>query len=438
MKISVFGTGYVGLVSSACLAQLGHNVIGVDILPEKVSMLNRGESPIIESGLSELVKSAVDGGTLRATHNVMDAVAATDISLISVGTPSSADGSISISAVRDVLGPIGDAIRSKGSEHTVVVRSTIPPGMSDEILIPMLERASGRQINHGLFYYVNPEFLREGTAIHDFHNPPFTLVGAQPGDDAPILRTLYGALAGPVNVTSIRVAESVKFLSNAYHALKLAFANEAGAILGSCGVDARVAFQVFCEDRQLNISPAYLRPGFAFGGSCLPKDVRALVSFASSRNIATPLLRSILPSNEQVIERAYGAITKHERQPVALFGLSFKPGTDDLRESPFVTLAERLLGKGYDLTIFDERVDTARLMGENRRYIEREIPHLERLLAPTPMAALNRARIAIIGHVSAQFVPQVVAALRGQVVIDLAGVRELERHSNIQYEGLCW
>jgi GDP-mannose 6-dehydrogenase len=438
MKISVFGTGYVGVVSSACLSHLGHDVVGVDIVPEKVAMLNRGESPIIENGLAELVSTAVTEGRLSATHSVAEAIKGTDISFISVGTPSLADGSASISALADVIGSIGEEIRAKATPHIVVIRSTIPPSSSEERFIPLLEQASHRRVGDGLSFYVNPEFLREGTAIQDFRNPPFTLIGAPAGDDALSLRELYASLPLPLLVTPIRVAESVKYLSNMYHAVKLAFANEAGAILSECGADARAAFEIFCKDRQLNISPAYLRPGYAFGGSCLPKDVRAFTAIADALNVQAPLLKSVLRSNNQVVDRAFSAITQNGREPISLFGLAFKSGTDDLRESPYVTLAERLIGKGYDLRIFDDRVDMARLIGENRRYIEREIPHLGRLLVPTPESALDHSRIVVIGHITKSYLPSILSALNGQMVIDLFGVPELETHPAIRYQGLCW
>jgi GDP-mannose 6-dehydrogenase len=438
MKISVFGTGYVGVVSSACLSALGHDVVGVDIVPEKVAMLNRGESPIIESGLTELVSMSVAAGRLSATHSVGEAVRNSDISFISVGTPSSADGSASTSALADVMGSIGEEIRTKATPHIVVIRSTIPPSTSEERFIPLLEQASHRKVGDDLSFYVNPEFLREGTAIQDFRNPPFTLIGAPPGDNAVSLRALYASLQSPLFVTPIRVAESVKYLSNTYHALKLAFANEAGAILSECGADARAAFEIFCKDRQLNISPAYLRPGYAFGGSCLPKDVRAFTALADTLSIQAPLLKSVLTSNEQVVDRAFAAITKKGRAPISMFGLAFKSGTDDLRESPYVTLAERLIGRGYDLRIFDERVDMARLIGQNRRYIEREIPHLGRLLVSSPKLALDHAQIVVIGHITRSYLPSILNSLNGQTVIDLFGLPELETHPAIRYYGLCW
>jgi len=438
MRISIFGVGYVGAVSSACLASLGHQVVAVDVAADKVALVNAGRSPIVEDAIDGLIADAVAAGRLRATTDVAAAVADTDVSFISVGTPSAPDGSVSMGAVQAVLIAIGQALAYKTTPHTVVMRSTVPPGTAEDVAIPILERASGHIAGAGFRYYSNPEFLREGSSVRDFHAPPFTLVGAAVGDEAAVVREIYAAVNAPVHVAPYRVAESTKYLSNVYHAVKLAFANEAGAILAAHGVDARAAFRLFCEDRVLNISPAYLRPGFAFGGSCLPKDIRSFLALAASADVAAPFLRQVLPGNQATIERAFAMVTAHPRQPVALFGLAFKPGTDDLRESPFVALAERLIGRGYDLHIFDRHVQTARLTGSNRAFIEREIPHLERLLAADPAAALDGATLAIIGHVGAEDRPALFAALAGKRVIDLAGIPGLADLPGITYQGFCW
>jgi GDP-mannose 6-dehydrogenase len=438
MRISVFGIGYVGIVSCGCLAELGHEVVGVDVSPDKLAMLAAGRSPIVEEAIDTLIAGAVQQGRLTATDDVAAAVAGTEVSFISVGTPSAADGSVALGAVDGVITAIGNAVRDKPGPHTVVMRSTVPPGTAEDRVIPLLEQASGRRLGQGLFYYSNPEFLREGSSVRDFRAPPFTLIGAPPGDDATVLREIYAAIDAPVHVASIRVAESVKHISNVFHAVKLAFANEAGAILAANGVDAREAFRLLCEDRVLNISPAYLRPGFAFGGSCLPKDIRSFLALADRHSLAAPLLKQLLPANQAIIDRTFDAVAQHGRQPVALFGLSFKQGTDDLRESPFVLLAEKLLGKGYELRIYDRFVQVARLMGSNRAYIDREIPHLERLMVISPAAALAGTKVAIIGHVAPEDRPALLDALSGHVVLDLAGLPELRRHAGITYEGLCW
>ncbi len=438
MRISVLGIGYVGAVSCGCLAASGHEVVGVDIAAEKVAMLARGQSPIVEDEIDRLIADGVGSGRLRATTCIADAVANTEVSFISVGTPSGADGSVSLRAVDEVAAAVGHELRGKSARHTVVMRSTVPPGTAEDRVIPLLEQASGKRHGDGFRYLSNPEFLREGSSVRDFHAPPFTLIGAAPGDDGDVLRGIYAGVGGAVHVAPYRVAEAVKYLANAYHAVKLAFANESGAVLASLGVDARAAFRLFCEDRVLNVSPAYLTPGFAFGGSCLPKDIRSLLALADRANVAVPFLNQVLPSNQAIIERTFAAIAVHGRQTVALFGLAFKQGTDDLRESPFVILAERLLGRGYGLRIFDRSVEVARLTGSNRAYIEREIPHLERLLAPEPAAALEGAGLVVLGHVGHADRPALLAALRGHRVLDLAGIAEVRNHPGISYQGLCW
>jgi GDP-mannose 6-dehydrogenase len=438
MRISIFGIGYVGAVSSGCLAGAGHEIIAVDISAEKVAMINRGQSPVVEPGLDALIGQAVAEGRLRAGTDVDAAVAESDLSFIAVGTPSAPDGSVSLRAIDHVVGGIGAAIARKAGPHAVVMRSTVPPGTAEERVIPLLERHSGRRLGEGLAYYSNPEFLREGTAVRDFNAPPFTLVGAPAGDEAVLLRTLYAAIAAPLRLAPYRIAESVKHISNVYHAVKLAFANEAGAVLAACGVDAPAAFGLFCEDRVLNVSPAYLRPGFAFGGSCLPKDVRSFVALAGQHGVPVPFLAQLLPSNAAVVERSFEAIARHGRQRVSLFGLSFKPATDDLRESPFVQLAERLIGRGYELRIFDRSVRLAALLGANRSYIEREIPHLERLMTTTPAEALDGSRLVVFGHIAPEDRPALLAGLDGHTVLDLAGSAELQAHRAIAYQGLCW
>jgi GDP-mannose 6-dehydrogenase len=438
MRISVFGIGYVGVVSCGCLAELGHEVVGVDISADKIAMLAAGRSPIVEADIDALIAGAVQQGRLTATDDGAAAVQGTDVSFISVGTPSAADGSVALGAVEAVVSAIGSAIRNKPGAHIVVMRSTVPPGTAEDRLIPLLQAASGRRLGDGLFYYSNPEFLREGSSVRDFRSPPFTLLGAPPGDDAPVLRDLYAGIDAPVHLAPIRVAESVKHISNVFHAVKLTFANEVGAILAAHGVDAREALRLLCEDRVLNISPAYLRPGFAFGGSCLPKDIRSFLSLADQKNLAAPMLHHLLPANAAIIERTFNAVARHGRQPVALFGLAFKQGTDDLRESPFVLLAETLLGKGYDLRIYDRFVQVATLIGSNRAYIDREIPHLHRLMVASPQAALAGTKVAVIGHIAPEDRPELLAALSNHVVIDLEGLAELCAHRGIAYEGLCW
>ncbi|HTJ57584.1 MAG TPA: nucleotide sugar dehydrogenase [Devosiaceae bacterium] len=436
MRISVFGIGYVGAVSSGCLARLGHRVIGVDTSADKVAALRAGRSPIADVALGRIIADAVAAGRLAATSDAAEAVAATDISFISVGTPGTPRGDLSLQAVDQVAAEIGRALRRKTTVHSVVMRSTVPPGTAEERVIPILARESGRPLGEGWQYYSNPEFLREGSSVQDFNAPPFTLIGAAPGDDAAVLSELYGEIAAPIHVLPYRIAESVKYLGNIYHAVKIAFANEAGGVLAAHGVDAREAFRLFYEDRLLNISTAYLSPGFAFGGSCLPKDLRSFLALAEAVELPTPFLAQLLPSNNAIIERALAAVVARGRQRVSLFGLAFKPGTDDLRESPFVTLAERLLARGFEPRIFDRSVTMARLTGSNRAYIDREIPHLEALMVGTPAEALAGSAVTIIGHLGATDLPALTDGLTDQFVLDLAGLPELARRPGISYQGL--
>ncbi|MFI5402736.1 MAG: nucleotide sugar dehydrogenase [Planctomycetota bacterium] len=438
MKISIFGMGYVGVVAGACLAKEGHDVIGVDVNPTKVDLLGRGISPIVEEGIAELVRDMVASGRLRASTATAEAVAATDLSLVCVGTPSAENGSLSLAAMDGVSGEIGDALRGKRGTHTVVYRSTILPGTTEDRLVPILERHSGRKAGKDLLVGYNPEFLREGTSIRDFREPPMTVVGARDEEVFRQMETVYAGVKAEFVRTTVKLAESVKYLSNNYHALKIAFANEAGAILKAAGVDGREAMQIFCKDRLLNISPAYLRPGFAFGGSCLPKDLRAFLYWARTMDLDVPLLARVLESNDRHIERAHRMIARHGRPRVALFGLAFKGGTDDLRESPIVTLAERLLGRGHEMAIYDPNVNTSRLVGANKAFIEKEIPHLDRLLKTDPRQALEGAGVVVVANADRAGIDTIVAAKPAVPIIDLQGVREIAALPGAQYTGICW
>ena len=430
--------GYVGAVSSSCLAEMGHEVIGVDINPQKVDAINAGQPPLVETGVEDRLSTAVNEKRLRATTDAVEAVHGSEASMICVGTPSDTGGAPALDALDAVIAEIGRALRHKPEPHTVVIRSTVSPGVTEEHIQPRLAQASGRSVGDGFELCFNPEFLREGTAVKDFFNPPFTLAGSLGENGFQVLENLYASLDAPFIRTDTRIAESVKYLSNAFHALKIAFANEAGALLNTFDIDSREAMRIFCMDRDLNISPAYLRPGFAFGGSCLPKEVRAFAALSKGRDLELPVLGSILPSNSEHIERAFQLITRDGRRHVALFGLAFKPGTDDLRESPFVALAERLLGKGYKLTIYDRFVEIARLTGTNREFIEREIPHLEDLMAPTPSDALTAADVIVVGHVGSEETTVIANGHGGRKIIDLQGVQALEALPDSDYEGICW
>lgn len=438
MRVSIFGLGYVGAVSSACLADLGHSVIGVDISQVKLDLIMAAKSPVIEPGVEERIQKALDDGKLSVTSDVKQAVLDSDVSLVSVGTPSAADGQPNLNALKAVTSDIGKAIAEKDGEHAVIIRSTIPPGTMRDIVIPLLEETSGRKLGDGLIAANNPEFLREGSAVADFFAPPFTVSGSPDANGHATITKLYAGIDAPVREVACEVAEAIKYLSNTYHALKIAFANEVGSLLKGYDVDALSAMQLFCEDRDLNISSAYLRPGFAFGGSCLPKEVRSVTSLARAKNIQLDLLENLLASNTQHIDRAFDIIAQHGREPVALFGLSFKPNTDDLRESPFVTLAERLLGRGYDLRIFDKNLEMARLVGSNRDFIEKEIPHLDRILRPSPEMVLEGVKIIVIGHADAHSISLIEAAAPGCHIVDLQGNRQLAGAGALSYEGICW
>jgi GDP-mannose 6-dehydrogenase len=407
MRVSVFGLGYVGCVTAACLARAGHRVIGVDINPDKVAMVNAGASPLVEPGLGELLAEVTASGQLRASTSVEEAVAGSELALICVGTPSRDNGQLDVGAVRRVAEQIGQCLRDRPKAYTVVLRSTVLPGTTDAAH------------PEGLTVAVNPEFLREGSALRDFAQPPLTLVGADTPQAVARVRELYAGLDAPFVDTSIRSAEMAKYVSNAFHALKIAFANEIGDVCETLGADAFEVMRVFLMDRKLNISEAYLRPGFAFGGSCLPKDLRALTYAARSADLAVPLLSQILPSNERQIQQGVGRVLATRRRRVGVLGLAFKPGTDDLRESPMVLVVETLIGKGCDVRILDRSVSIARLGGANRRYIEEEIPHIASLMCETPEDLLAHAEVLVVANADDQARQTLAAARPDQVVIDL-------------------
>jgi GDP-mannose 6-dehydrogenase len=438
LKISVFGLGYVGAVSCACLPELGHQVVGVDTNPLKVQMINAGQSPVVEEGIDELIAQAVKAGVLRATADVADAVLHSDVSLISVATPSNPNYSPNLTAVDAVIRSIGEVLRRKDGPHVVVLRSTVPPGVTEGRFLPILLEASGRRIGEGLSLVFNPEFLREGSSVKDFHQPPQTVIGSFDEAGYAAMELMYAGLPGAVVRTSTAVAESVKYLCNVFHAMKIVFANEAGSVLKAYGLDGREVMKIFCQDTQLNISAAYMRPGFAFGGSCLPKEVKGFLTLARERDVQIPALGGLLDSNEVHIKRAYDLIARDGRRKVALFGLAFKPGTDDMRDSPLVALAERLLGKGFELAIFDRFVKISRLLGKNKEFIEREIPHLERLLREDVETVLQGAEVIVVGHADAQARQQIAAHAAGRRIVDLSGYAELRSAGAESYEGICW
>jgi len=442
MRISVFGLGYVGCVSAACLAARGNDVIGVDVNPTKVDHVRQGRAPVVEERIGELTADVVAAGRLRATTDVAEAVAATEVSLVCVGTPSAPNGSLStayLERVAEQLGSAIDAAIATGKErrHTVVFRSTMLPGTCLEKLVPILEKASGRTAGVDFGVAVNPEFLREGSSVRDFFAPPKTVIGELDEHSGDVVAALYADLPGEVFRVPIPVAEMIKYADNSFHALKIGFANELGAICAALDLDSHRVMDVFLADRKLNVSAAYLRPGFAFGGSCLPKDLRGLVHAAQRHDVSVPILAHVLASNEEHLRRAFELVARTGKRKVGLFGLSFKPGTDDLRESPLVELAERLLGKGYDLRIYDANVTVSRLLGANKEYIDARLPHLGQLLAGSVEEVLEHAEVCLIGSTD----PAVVAALPrgGRILIDLVRLPDAEvRRDDPGYVGLAW
>jgi GDP-mannose 6-dehydrogenase len=438
MNVSVFGLGYVGSVSAATFADDGHAVIGVDVNPAKVAMVNAGQSPIVEPGLGELIESAVATGRLRATTSTEEAVAASDISLISVATPSRRNGSLDLTYLTRVCEQLGAALKDKPSYHVVVVRSTVLPGTTHETVIPTLERTSGKKYGEGFGVAVNPEFLREGSAVRDIRQPPLTLVGHNHAADAAPTVALYEGLEAPLVTTSIRVAEMMKYTSNAWHALKVCFGNEIGNLCKRLNVDSHDVMDIFCKDDKLNLSPYYLKPGFAFGGSCLPKDVRALEYRAKELDLELPVLQAVMRSNQLQIQHALEQIMETGRKRVGLLGFSFKAGTDDLRESPMVILAETLLGKGYAVRIYDRNVLVARLTGSNKEYIEQQIPHLSRLLSESIDEVIDDSDIIVVGNAGAEFGQALTRCRADQIILDLVRVPFAAGDVKADYRGICW
>lgn len=439
MNVSVFGLGYVGCVSAAALAADGHSVVGVDVNVDKVRAIEEGRSPFVEPGLDELIAEGVAAGRLRATTDTATAVAATEVSLLCVGTPSRRNGSLDLAFLERVAEEVGCQLRHKGaSYHVVVVRSTVLPGTTHDLVIPTLERASGKKYGEDFGVAVNPEFLREGSALRDFRQPPLTLVGHNHAADASGTLALYERVDAPLVSTSIRVAEMMKYASNSWHALKVAFANEIGSICKRMDVDSHEVMDIFCRDTKLNLSPYYLKPGFAFGGSCLPKDVRALQYRAKEADVDLPVIQSILRSNTVHIERAIDEVVDTGRKRVGLLGFSFKAGTDDLRESPMVLLAESLLGKGFQLRIFDRNVSLARLVGANRRYIEEQIPHLSSLLRTSIAEVLDESDVIVVGNPAEEFAEALLRCTERHTVIDLVRLPVPPGRMKAAYRGICW
>ena len=435
MRVNIYGLGYVGSVSAACLAAYGHDVLGIDIDRGKVNCINRGGSAVVEPDLPQLISSSVRSGKLRATT---DQVTDADVSMVCVGTPSNDNGSLCLDHIVRATTKIGDFLRTRSTYHVVCIRSTVLPGTVESTVVPLLEQHSGKRAGRDFGVCMNPEFLREGSSIKDYHSPPFTIIGELDSRSGDVIQELYAGIAAPVIRTKLQTAEMVKYVGNAYHALKITFANEIGNICKRLGLDGREVMEIFCRDDKLNVSAAYLQPGFAFGGSCLPKDMRAILHRATEVDLDVPVLRSILPSNRHQVEQAFRLIRRTGKKRIAMLGLSFKPGTDDLRESPIAELTEGLIGKGYDVSIYDREVSLARIHGSNKLYIEQVIPHISCLLKDRLDDALQGAEVVVVAKRSREFSNVLSGATNGNHVIDLAGLFEATERGREGYEGICW
>lgn len=437
MRISVFGLGYVGTVSVGCLADGGHHVVGVDVNPDKVGSLDSGIAPIVEPRVSDLIAQAKRSGLLEATTSSAEAIARTDVSFLCVGTPSERNGSLDLRYLRRVCEDIGAALAEKQGPHTLVFRSTTLPGTTEDVAIPILERHSGKRVGVDFFVCYNPEFLREGSAVNDYYNPPKIVIGERSPGEGDVVAEIYAGLDAPLVRTSIRAAEMVKYADNAFHALKVVFGNEIGILCKKMGIDSHAVMDIFCRDTKLNLSKVYLRPGFAFGGSCLPKDLRALTHQARRHDLETPVLNAILPSNGAHVRGVVDRIVGLGQKRVGFLGMTFKPDTDDLRESPLVELIETLLGKGFTIRIYDRNVTTSRLIGANKRFIEEHIPHLSSILVDRIEDVVEASQVVVVGYAASEFGPALQTMRADQTIIDLARIGDRET-LKAAYDGICW
>ena len=435
MKATIFGMGYVGSVTAACLAKQGHDVTGIDLDAEKVALMNSSQSPIMEPGLDEILRDTVAEGRLRAETRCLTLG---DISLVCVGTPSNDNGSLDLRQVLRVCEDIGCLLKNTASYHVVNVRSTVIPGTVESQIIPLLEDTSGKKAGKDFGICMNPEFLRESTAVNDFYHPPFTVIGASDERSAKVVSMLYERIETPLEIVPIRVAETIKYACNAFHALKVTFANEIGNLCKALGVDSWQVMEIFCKDNKLNLSPYYLKPGFAFGGSCLPKDLRAINHLAKQLDLELPVLGSVLVSNQIQIERAYHMVRRIGKNRIGVLGLSFKTDSDDLRESPTVAFVERLIGKGYQLAIYDNDVTLSAIRGKNKQFIERTLPHISTLMKPSLEEVTNHAEVLVICKKQKEFDAAAVNVDGKYTVIDFVRLFQNGSSNQISYEGICW
>ena len=433
MIISIFGLGYVGCVGMGCLAQSGHTIVGVDVASEKVNRINSGKATIVEKDIDEMIAKAHASKSIRATHDYKEAVLASDISFICVGTPSSEKGHLDLSYIYQTAKEIGEAIKEKERFHTVVIRSTVLPGTNERIS-DIIEQESGKKQNSDFAVVSNPEFLREGTAVADYMNPPLTVLGSSCPKAIELMKELYKNTDAPIEVVAIEVAELIKYVNNSYHALKVVFANEVGTICKQLGVDSHEVMRIFCLDKQLNISPYYFKPGFAYGGSCLPKDLKALNTLAHDLYVESPVLNAIDASNTKHLQQAVHLIEQTNKRKIGILGLSFKAGTDDMRNSPIVHVIEALAGKGYDIKIYDKNVALSRLIGKNKSVITEKLPHLDSMLQDQLAHVLDWAEVLVITNKEEEF--KTLLPKAHQTIIDLVRIPELEQTQN--YQGFCW
>ena len=434
MNISIFGLGYVGCVSLGCLAQDGHSVIGVDVNKDKVDLINRGRPTIIEAKIGAIIEEQFKSGRIRATSDYVAAVLETDVSIVCVGTPSTDQGHLDLNAIYNVAGQVGEALKNKETHHTVVIRSTVMPGTNHKVG-EIIEKASGKKVNNGFGVVSNPEFMREGSAVDDYYNPGIILLGSDSGRSLSIIKQIYEQIDAPIEITDIGVVEIIKYLNNAFHALKVVFANEVGNICKKAGIDSHKVFDIFCRDKKLNLSSKYLKPGFAYGGSCLPKDLKALKTLAHDYYLKCPVIESIEESNDVQKDIAFNMVAATSRKRIGVIGLSFKPGTDDLRYSPSVALVEKLLGKGYDVRIYDKHVFCSNLTGTNKAYIDEHVPHLAKLVTDDLARVIDASEVLVISH-NYEELSRFSTEISKKYVVDL--VRIKQTMSDGHYQGIGW